>query len=383
MKRIQVLDSMRGLAALAVVAGHCISAFHASHTVWDLTPLYFFWAGNEAVVFFFVLSGLVLSIPFATGKSDFSYVPFAIRRVCRIYIPYAAAMVLVLIACSLIANDAARPIVSWLRDQWLLPVPPSAVVDHALLVGHFNTNAYNPVIWSLVHEMRLSLVFPVVLYLGLRLSWPMLLVLACTTAAILGISNLFGLQPSMGFHNSYVWTLHYATLFVAGVMIARDADKLIALWQSLSQRVRYGMLGAALLAYTYGRMLYLVPQKLGLKPVAVLLEPFSVILVAAAAVVAVIAALASRGQGGFLERPLPLYFGKLSYSLYLLHLPVMLAVLSVLYWAPWWVFLAVSLPASLAVSALFYRFVEQPAAQLGRWIVAAGSVLGARPRRAG
>lgn len=374
---------MRGLAALAVVAGHCISAFHASHTVWDLTPLYFLWAGNEAVVFFFVLSGMVLSLPFVTGRNEFSYVPFAIRRVCRIYIPYAAAMVLVLIACNLIANDAARPFVSWLRDQWLLPVPPSALVDHALLVGHFNTNTYNPVIWSLVHEMRLSLVFPLILFLGLRLSWPMLLVLACTTATILGISNLLELQPSKGYHNSYVWTLHYATLFVAGAMIARDADKLIALWQSLSQRTRYALIGAAILAYTYGRMLHLVPQKLGFKPVAVFLEPFTAIVIAAAAVILMVAALASRGQGGFLERPLPLYFGKLSYSIYLLHLPVMLAVLSVLYWAPWWVFLAVSLPASLAISALFHRFVEQPAAQLGRWIVSAGSLATARPRRAG
>ena len=50
------------------------------------SPLHAFWAGNEAVLFFFLLSGFVLALPFF--QTAVPYTSFVVRRICRIYLPY-------------------------------------------------------------------------------------------------------------------------------------------------------------------------------------------------------------------------------------------------------------------------------------------------------
>jgi len=76
--RIDSLDGLRGLAALVVVVHHVMHAngsldfatgldgrAQGSWVVRTLTftPLHIVWAGTEAVLVFFVLSGLVLAMP--------------------------------------------------------------------------------------------------------------------------------------------------------------------------------------------------------------------------------------------------------------------------------------------------------------------------------
>jgi len=68
------------------------------------------------------------------------------------------------------------------------------------------------------------------------------------------------------------------------------------------------------------------------------------------------------------------WLGRISYSVYLVHIPVLYAVFHVLsHIAPGlrnWQFLAVALPATLiittGISALTYRWIEQPGIRLGK-----------------
>jgi len=75
--RFEQLDSLRGLAALSVVVNHFLNIlpgiFDNPNDFWFLkyTPLHLFWAGHEAVIFFFVLSGFVLSLQFFKKKLKF------------------------------------------------------------------------------------------------------------------------------------------------------------------------------------------------------------------------------------------------------------------------------------------------------------------------
>ena len=74
--RVVSLDGLRGLAALVVMVHHGLLTWPAlaaqydgpnrgSGTWWlTFTPLHLIWAGTEAVVVFFVLSGIVLTRPF-------------------------------------------------------------------------------------------------------------------------------------------------------------------------------------------------------------------------------------------------------------------------------------------------------------------------------
>ena len=57
--KFAALDSLRGLAALMVVFQHFWEMNHASDD--RLRPWWFFCAGHEAVIFFFVLSGFLIT----------------------------------------------------------------------------------------------------------------------------------------------------------------------------------------------------------------------------------------------------------------------------------------------------------------------------------
>lgn len=99
------LDSVRGLAALAVVASHYVRGYDlpcrggACDRLLSNTPLRIWWDGAAAVSLFFVLSGLVLSLRyFRAGAAGFSRADLAgywLGRICRIWPPYLAAL-----ACS-------------------------------------------------------------------------------------------------------------------------------------------------------------------------------------------------------------------------------------------------------------------------------------------
>src|SRR6185312_1226739 len=100
--RVRSLDGLRGLAALIVVEHHALLATvpwlagpygpgplpTRGSLDWLLvyTPLHIFWAGQEFVVVFFVLSGFVLSLPIARGGRlrIASYYP---ARLIRLYLP--------------------------------------------------------------------------------------------------------------------------------------------------------------------------------------------------------------------------------------------------------------------------------------------------------
>ena len=101
-QRINYLDSVRGLAALAVVFYHFIG------WRWDkapdkllqfnLTSLVF--NGSDAVSLFFVLSGLVLSWKYFYPNESLvidgpHYREYVLNRVVRLYLPFLAALLLV------------------------------------------------------------------------------------------------------------------------------------------------------------------------------------------------------------------------------------------------------------------------------------------------
>jgi peptidoglycan/LPS O-acetylase OafA/YrhL len=58
------------------------------------------------------------------------------------------------------------------------------------------------------------------------------------------------------------------------------------------------------------------------------------------------------------------WLGKISYSLYLVHFPLL--ALAVRFWGPWGGVAA--LPAIFAVAWLLWRLVERPSIQLSRWV---------------
>ena len=93
MKRIHILDSLRGIAALQVLI------FHVNNQLLgDLSPIAsYFINGISPVAFFFVLSGFVLSYPYFKNNNNIDYYKFIIKRIFRIYPLYIVILILVVI----------------------------------------------------------------------------------------------------------------------------------------------------------------------------------------------------------------------------------------------------------------------------------------------
>ena len=165
--RFEIIDGVRGLAALTVVLHHLLIVKF----------------GAYAVIVFFVISGYCIAAATeASRRRGSTFKSFMGRRLHRIYPPYFFAVVFyVLTRVAKTAatghNFLARPWTDWLQTltltQWLsLPFHPvqDAPQNPTLIVAAF---------WSLNYEEQFYLVMAIALALsigcGLRIAWLVLL----------------------------------------------------------------------------------------------------------------------------------------------------------------------------------------------------------------
>ncbi|MGA2908701.1 MAG: acyltransferase [Terracidiphilus sp.] len=215
------LDSLRGLAALMVVLFHVLNLWQADAQPASVIIRYFLGLeypfGTDAMLLFFVLSGFVLSLPAINGKPQ-TYPTFLIRRVFCIYVPYLPALLVSVAGAFWLHGIITRSI--WFHPFWSEPVNWGLVGQHVLFLSLSNTDQFDPPIWSLVYEMRISLIFPLLCGLVLRLKsrWSLVIAGGLTTIPILIERLLYHLDGS-GFNSP-----HYAGLLSSVVFLhARGA----------------------------------------------------------------------------------------------------------------------------------------------------------------
>ncbi len=360
--RYQQLDSLRGLAACSVVLCHATNVLPGVYDepgrLWWLTqtPLGLPRAGHAAVIFFYVLSGYVLALPFLKGPVP--YWPFVGRRVCRIWIPYAAAMVVAVCFATWFYPNPVSGLSRWANHSIAFP-GSRLILDHVLLVGSFANGTYNPVVWSLVYEMRISLLFPVlVLLLRLGAWWRVLGAAVALSIAELAVERL----PVWSGSADLPLTLHYAGLFVLGMVLARDMPKLQALYVSLSVPVKAVLWLLALMCY--GHQTWLFPHS-RLQHIPLYRDG----LIALAVTLFITAALSPPRFSAWLQSRIPVFLGKISYSVYLYHAVILLSLVHCLYGRVPLGFLWLGTAVlTLAVATLSYQWVELPAIRLGKAI---------------
>lgn len=360
--RVRSLDGLRGLAALVVAIYHCLLAssvafasadpatasLATSPFTWLLTytPLHIVWAGPEAVVVFFVLSGFVLSLPVARGarlRVD-AYYP---SRLVRLYLPVWGALVVG--AClHVLVSHAAVPGASWWLDEHARPLQASALAADASLTSGAGDWGFTTVLWSLRWEVLFSLLLPVMLALAVRArrAWLAAIVLACMEALLFAGGNGY---------------LTYLPPFLLGMVLAFEHKRIARLAQTLHERtVCNAAVKLALAAICVGALT--VEWWLTNTGMASA-------LIAVGACLSIVLALISKAFGRLLESTPMQWTGRRSYSLYLVHEPIVVALAFALggRTAPL-AFLFVALPLSLAGAAVFHRLVESPAQLLAhRW----------------
>lgn len=374
--RIHQLDGLRGLAACSVVVFHYFqllsgspipgyeAAYHTTQTLGE-TPLGILWTGHAAVVLFFILSGFVLFL--LLENTDLSYTAYAAKRITRLYVPYAAAVALGIAAEWLLYSGPLPGLGHWINQFWSWSITLSSIWHHAVFLLSFNFNRYDFTIWTLVHEMRISLVFPIIFLLVCRLRWWMaLLPFVAITAgidtvrllAVHGVFHLDGFALGGGL-TAYSLTLHYLVAFAAGALLARHRDAVRAWYGSLSGKSRAVLAVAAFVLYLYGGHFV---DAMGVKHMVAEDWP----IVPGAALVLVIAAFDPLWSTALKSRPI-LHLGRISYSLYLFHPLVLLAALHAFYGSlPLPALLVGSFLSTFVCADLAYRLVERPAVRLSR-----------------
>jgi peptidoglycan/LPS O-acetylase OafA/YrhL len=230
------------------------------------------------------------------------------------------------------------------------------VLQHIAFIGVYDTRLLNPPIWSLIYEMRISLVFPL-LWLAtrrLRSGGSLLLALALSLVSAILLRGDPGLARI-----SLALTLRYSGFFVIGILLARHHRKMLP--RPGTQTIALTCIAAPI--FYYGA---LFTEKLAgphLSGANQLLIAEWVTLFGAIGIV--LAGLSARRllHGGF-----PLFAGRISYSLYLVHFPVLLAVTSIAGTLSAWLQFPIYVFSTLAIATVFCLFIEEPCMRWGRSI---------------
>lgn len=349
--RVSELDALRGIAAFIVLLHHAfvMSGVVISpdvslgnrimHALLHFSPARALQNGRSPVLFFFVLSGFVLTAALMRRGSP-GLLAFAVQRTIRLYLPVAAAVLFSFTAYKLVAND--NSLRSWNAIVWR-PAPGwnDVLREMALLRTERDDFAIlDPVLWSLVHEWRLTVLMPLVL---LFTGQPWLLVSAALVSMALGVlcgagENVVHLGPWL--HSSIAATAYFVPGIVSGAVLALFGPP-----PRLNRQQR-------LFAGTTVLALFGLGSDLATYAGSVLLIGLAL-------------------QPGGLQKLLgclPLvWLGQVSFSLYLVHVPVLMAAQSQfdgLVSGP--VSLAIGVATALLAASLMHRWVERPSRELAK-----------------
>jgi peptidoglycan/LPS O-acetylase OafA/YrhL len=366
--RIPGVEGMRGVAVVWVILFHCfvlrpedpwIVAIGGS----VLEP--FVANGYLGVDLFFIISGFLLAMPWFlhadAGREAPSFRTFYARRFWRI----APAYYVQLAFLFLVALPLVRGTTYWRSDLWvyLYNIGAHALFMHNTTPLSSGSMGINGALWTLAVEMQFYLLLPLLMPLFVR--WPASMLAACLAIAAswrieshLGLDGLVHAELAFGRvwswqedvvrylveHQLPSYLFHFALGIALGRVWIRNRSRKLPAWAIDI----VGVAGAVLLYWILavnGSMLgsmswMLAPPALG-----------AMLYWSASRTGPWISALLGRG-------PLAAT-GRISYSAYLYHLPLLILANQYLAGVAAWMVIPLYVAATLAVAWVSWRYVEQ------------------------
>ncbi|GAA5478154.1 hypothetical protein Hhel01_01652 [Haloferula helveola] len=335
------------------------------------SPLRIFWAGHEAVMFFFVLSGFVLALPFFGTKPAVPYPLYLAKRILRIYSPYIVAALVAMGLREVLYKGDVGGVSGWFNQSWKVSATPEAIGQHLLMIGSFNNSEFNPVLWSLVHEMRISIVFPLIA-LGLVRHQKIVVALPILFTTIYWLAGSLNFRGIMSFDHDYFATLHYSGFFILGSLLAKYRKGLVRVLSAASRSGKLALLSAAVLAYTNPFWFpYIdVPGPGWINALFAKRWFHEWITAGGVAVFMLLAIMPGVISRVLRARPL-VFLGAISYSLYLFHAVILKALVTLAAEEfPLGIVLLCVVPVALVAAAASWRWIEVPSIRLGKSISA-------------
>ena len=355
--RLDALDGLRGFLATMVVFHHCMitvvapPSFAADPLFWVavFSPVHLAWAGTQAVYAFFVLSGFVLMWPHREAIRT-QWVPWYVQRLTRLYLPIWAGAVFSygVYLC------VPRPVRAGMSDWLLLHVGPYSPGDFArdLSLIRYTDPILNTAYWSLRWEVVYSLLVPLVV------------------AGLLQVRSRFG-------------AFALAVLLLGLIVLGADSSGQLRQWDTLRDALIYlpmFFLGAlaAQRAAQIRQLIHRAERSRGaitalwVGAIAALLWPLQwqtagllrslhqAIAAWGALLLVILFAFSSSGRR-IGQMRVPAWLGERSFSIYLVHGPIVISMAYFLYpgGLPW-VMLVTAAPLAIGVGALFFACVERP-----------------------
>ena len=349
-KRYSELDSMRGLAALTVFFSHFVMGNFISGPICialRMSPVHIIWDGTSAVVFFFVLSGFVLALPYMNNRRRYmELLSFYFKRIFRIFPAFIFAILLSVALKEWLYNHGSyiQHYSGWLNSFWKWNIKDNLeqLGNTLIMIGPgYNTDLFDPVIWSLAIEMNVSFVIPffIVILNKKNIAFNALFILSLI---------YFGLN-------------FWVSVFYAGILLARY-HSLIGTYLSKSSKPLIVLLFiAAIILYT-SRFTFHIPNW----------EQYPTYLVTLGSCIFIMLALYNRGFSRFLKNKVCTFLGKVSYSFYLVHLPILITVASMFPYKNDYSLIPVffiSLSSALIISFIMYKYIETPFQKFSHSIV--------------
>ena len=331
------------------------------------SPLKIFVAGPEFVLVFFVLSGFVLTLsPLARARTNasgsasgnhanrhYDWASYYPRRIVRLGLPVVASMVLAVVVITALPHHAIGSDGSWLQRQAHPDLSIGNLLSETLLIVDPSRPSVNPPLWSLTWEMWFSLLLPIAVFVALwSRRFPALWALAFCGVSTFGYVEhdnaviflpAFALGALLGanaerihdavdrWRNRRGFTAVWATIAIAGPMVS------ISYW-----------LLRPLLSGTGSEV------ALSMRTVGTVLMVGTVAFWPAAARV-------------FDAKPV-VGLGRISFSVYLVHSPIVVAFGLMFIGSSWWIGALASIAATVIFATLMYNLVEKPSQRLASWL---------------
>ena len=358
--RLTSLDGLRGVAAVIVVFHHALltvpalaTAYYPSQgdippgtLLWALayTPLHLLWAGSEAVSLFFVLSGIVLALP-VLRHDRFSWLGYYAKRIVRLYGPVLVAVLLGLLTIIAVARFNDETLGAWVNARPNGYPGDALVRDITLVTGA--SGVISP-LWSLRWEVLFSLALPLYVAFG-----------RAPVPAWLKLVTLVALMAWSSQGNGQYF--YYLPMFAIGVLFVMHWEGLADLAERASGRpwVWPSILAVAvvLTCVRWELIAFGVSETRAARQEWVSVLGVSLLVLAAAFYAPLRSALQHRAVQ---------WLGALSFSLYLVHEPIVLAVRFLTADHSPWFSMMISVPLAVIVAVGFARWVERPLQHLAR-----------------
>ncbi len=358
------LSSLRGLAAILVILLH-VNVFCFALSPWDGPLNHFIQKGYLWVDFFFLLSGFIMmhvySEPFEKNIKE-NFKKFMLSRFARIYPLHLFSLLFMgVLYFWYRANFTLYP------TDYIYTFNMQAIWAHLLLLQSMNVYdflSWDSASWSISVEWWMYVVFPFLLIPFRKITgWKKIFI-------------FFGVVAGYLFINYYLYPLSPTSKSALDPSVKYSLD---VTYDYGFIRCFFGFLFGMLLYELYrvgwGRRYFNKDAVWLLTIVAIVTvmavpTPDFVPIVVFAAII--LASVYVEGVGKYLLNLKPLiYLGDISYSVYLMHLPIMFFLLNYfkkftqikldhLDWGIAWLYASIYLASVILISTLTYYFVEVP-----------------------